>query len=149
MAGPSPKPNRKPTVLVVDDELDVVLSLAEALSVAMPEAQVYPAASPKEALDFAARTPVDLVVSDYRMPGMSGEDLLRYLGGTQRPPPAILMTGYPHDGLAYRLRSNGHDATVLTKPFDAAGLARQARRLLERRPDGDLRRPRAVPATPA
>jgi CheY-like chemotaxis protein len=120
---------RRPVILVVDDELDVLLPLAKILEQLIPEAKVYPAQSAREALDFLAERPADLVITDYRMPGMSGEELVKVLQTMPSPPASILMTAYPSEGLAYRLSEEV--ATIVTKPFDAQLMAEKARGLLQ------------------
>ncbi len=64
-------------LLIVDDEASVVDSLADTLP--WPEAgigSVYKAYSGFEALDILKTNPIDIIMTDIRMPGMSGLELL-------------------------------------------------------------------------
>ena len=80
------------TILYVDDEPAVGLIVDDTLRRAGHEA--LGARNVPEALHLLARTPVDLIVSDYRMPGITG---LEFLGMLQREGydvPVIMLTGY-------------------------------------------------------
>jgi CheY-like chemotaxis protein len=124
-----PPKARRAIILVVDDELDVLMPLAQLLQRLIPTAQVYPAQSAREALDFLAERPADLVITDYRMPGMTGEELLKVLQTFPARPASILMTAYPSEGLANRA-ADQEVSTIITKPFDAQLMADKAVMLL-------------------
>ncbi|PDW04386.1 hypothetical protein CJ255_03735 [Candidatus Viridilinea mediisalina] len=64
-------------VLLVDDEAEVRSYFVRALQRLRPELEVVEAADGREALDYFLHMPFDLVLSDQRMPRMSGIDLLR------------------------------------------------------------------------
>ena len=119
-AAPSPIPqaSRRLSVLVVDDDLLVLESTAamlEDLGHAVVEAR-----SGEEALALLRRTrTVDLVVTDYAMPGMTGLQLADALAA-ERPGTVILLsTGYAE--LPSEARSN---LPRLSKPFDQVALAK-------------------------
>jgi CheY-like chemotaxis protein len=67
--------------------------------------------------------PVDLIVSDERMPGMRGLDILSVLRGAAVPTPFILITGFGDEGTHERALRMGASA-VLDKPFDIDDLKR-------------------------
>src|SRR5438132_650355 len=89
-AGPAPLP----TVLVVDDvrnirrTLDLVLR-GEGYDVAEAE-------TAEQALEILARRPIDVVVADLMLPGLSGLDLLRKLRAdeTTRELPVVVISGH-------------------------------------------------------
>ena len=123
------------TILVVDDNRDSALSLAELL-----QSEGYtaiPACSAREAVDLIdeARR-IDLVVSDIRMPDVDGFDLLRVLRHRFPLLLLILMTGLPvtSDDVV------PSGATILTKPVDATPLLEAIGEMLARRPDRRQRR---------
>jgi CheY-like chemotaxis protein len=62
-------------ILVVDDEADLVEILVEDFS--QYGVEVFSAASGQKALAILDREPVTVIVSDLRMPGMDGVELLR------------------------------------------------------------------------
>ncbi|HEY4175761.1 MAG TPA: response regulator [Kofleriaceae bacterium] len=79
------------TVLFVDDEPTVLRSLARLFRTTGYE--VLTAASAFEALEILAEQPVSVVVSDHRMPGMVGTELLALVAARYPTCGRILLTG--------------------------------------------------------
>ncbi len=101
-------------VLVVDDEPIVV----ECVSFFLKSAGYEPlcASGARQALDIlVADGPVALVLSDVRMPGMSGPELVSEIRRLAPNTPAILMSGYPGSDCC-------PEVPFLQKPFKAAEL---------------------------
>jgi DNA-binding response OmpR family regulator len=121
------------TVLAVDDDPDLLELVC--LSLGTTGHHVLAAASGAHALDQLDRHPVDLVVLDVMMPGMSGLEVARRVrSGPAGPGPAILMLsalGAPED--VERATAAGAD-DYLTKPFAVRELVRRSVSLLSRRP---------------
>jgi CheY-like chemotaxis protein len=117
------------TILVVDDNRDLVTSTAKLLEMAGYTAiAAYSAREAVDLLDEVER--IDLVLSDIRMPGVDGFDLLRVLRHRFPSLPIILMSG---------LAVTSDDivpsgATILMKPFDATRLEQSIKRKLASRP---------------
>lgn len=130
---PKSSKQESPIILIVDDELDVLIPLAEILQALIPHASIFAAESVPKALEFASRESVDLVITDYRMPDMTGEELLVILSQSVARPASIMMTAFPSEGLAYRAVNDSHVSAILSKPFDAAIMAEKAIQLLESR----------------
>jgi CheY-like chemotaxis protein len=106
----------KGTVLVVDDE-ELVRSLVARI---LTEAgyQVVTAADGFEALQLLVRVDqVDLLVTDLRMPGMSGEQLARCASQLSPAPRFLFVSGFFHSGTDSRL-----PGPLLSKPFCRADL---------------------------
>lgn len=112
---------RRHTILVVDDEPDILESLKDVLE-ASGEIDVLCADSGEEALRVLAQTPVDLILSDYKMPGMTGLELLHHAQevapGTQR----MLVTAYPDLQLALQAINDEGVRNVIVKPFEPKAL---------------------------
>ena len=106
------------TILVVDDEPEVLDLLAETLE--RYGARTFRASGGIVAAKLLEKEKVDLVLSDIRMPDGDGIYLLgevtRILGG----PPVVLMTGYS-DLTEEEAMKRGAKA-LITKPFDFVGL---------------------------
>lgn len=117
-------PTERPRVLVVDDELTLLESVAEALRVAGYE--VVMAASGAEAIDAAQSQQIGLLVTDLVMPAMDGVTLAEQLRKANPELPVLFITGHAGGELARRLP---RDATVLRKPFRALELVSSVARL--------------------
>lgn len=102
------------TVLVVDDEKLIRWSLCEALR---KEYTVYTEASAEEAMNLMSRVPVDIVITDLKMPGMNGLDFIELLSSRYPEVPVFAITAYANETLTRHLHSRGV-REVLSKPFD-------------------------------
>lgn len=105
-------------LLIVDDQPDLVDDLAEMLpwkSVGI--GNVHKAYSAPEALEIVMTQPIDVIISDIRMPGMSGLDLVERIRASWKQIRCILLSGY--DDFEYAKRALQHKATdYLLKPAD-------------------------------
>src|SRR5688500_8904106 len=104
----------KERVLVVDDDADA----RELLRTALGQAG-YSAESARDGFEALARLradPADLVLSDVRMPGMSGLELIRALHEQGQHPPVVLMTGADTHDLCTGAEAYGASA-CLPKPL--------------------------------
>ncbi|MFP4462853.1 MAG: sigma-54-dependent transcriptional regulator [Guyparkeria sp.] len=89
--------------------------------------------SVEAAQSWLADHPVDLVISDLKMPGMNGLEFLEWLRGEWPELPVILITGYSTiDNAIQALRLGASD--FVKKPYDPEELIDLVRRLLEEGP---------------
>jgi signal transduction histidine kinase/DNA-binding response OmpR family regulator len=117
-------------ILIVDDEERMVDSLAGLLSHAGHT--VKGAASAHEAVEWLAREPFDLVITDLRLPGPSGLDVLRHARSQDPDRPVIIMTAYA--SLEAAVAAIGEGAyDFLIKPIDPRELKLTVERALDRR----------------
>lgn len=82
-------------ILIVDDEEDsrkLTLAILEEFDIAVQES-VREANDVSEAIKLLKEQEFDLVISDFRMPGKSGIDLLDYMQSNNIKTPFILLTG--------------------------------------------------------
>jgi response regulator RpfG family c-di-GMP phosphodiesterase len=101
-------------VLAVDDNASLLRFLVSAFT--SNGCTVTPASTAEQALDEIERATYDLVVSDIKMPGLSGLDLLRAVKAQQPGTPVVLITGAPSvTSAVYGLRHGAYD--YLPKPF--------------------------------
>jgi two-component system response regulator AtoC len=103
------------TVLVVDDDRSVRTVLAASLQ--REGMQVREASSGDEALAAIASGPVDLVLTDLRMPGMDGMRLLHEVTARWGDVPVIVLTAHGTVALAVEAMKSGASDFIL-KPFD-------------------------------
>jgi CheY-like chemotaxis protein len=114
-------------VLLVDDEELVRQATADML--ADLGYDVVQASSGSQAISALQSEPnLDLIVSDYLMPGMSGADLVRELRASGVLVPILLITGY-----ARCADDVPPDVPLLSKPFRQADLAERVQGLLKRK----------------
>ena len=105
----------QPHVLVVDDETNVRRVLGTLLEQA--GCQVAEASSGEEALRRVRSLDPDLVISDLKMPGMDGLDLLAALRARFPEIPVVLLTAHGTiDTAVEAMKRGAHD--FLTKPFE-------------------------------
>jgi two-component system NtrC family response regulator len=118
------------TVLVVDDDATVAEFCRQVLVRAGHA--VLAVKSGNEALAALDEHEVDVVLSDVRMPGMDGEDLLRSIAPGNGGPDVVLMTGFGSIAAAVKaIRLGAYD--YLVKPFVADALEATIQRLAELR----------------
>jgi CheY-like chemotaxis protein len=112
---PNEAPAHRPTVLVVEDEVMLLMVVAETLRDA--GYNVWEASNGELAVDILKSRPdIELLISDIKMPGMNGYQVADF-GLSLRPDlKVLLMTGYAQDPLPQKMRELG--IQVLRKPFD-------------------------------
>ncbi|WLD57028.1 sigma-54 dependent transcriptional regulator [Salinispirillum sp. LH 10-3-1] len=104
----------KPTILVVEDDQNLRDALQDTLEI--HDYQVLVADAAESALQLLSRHAVNMVVSDVRMPGMSGYELLAVLRKEYPHIPVLLMTAYGEVAHAVEAMQNGA-VDYLVKPF--------------------------------
>ena len=119
-------------ILLVDDDDMVLMSLTSLLELET-EYQLHTAGGGEQALAVAAEFDIDLVITDYLMPGLNGIELLARLKESQPWAPRILLTGYADKENAIRAINEVGLFQYLEKPWDNANLLLVIRNALERR----------------
>lgn len=105
----------RPRILIVEDDHDLREALVTTLELA--RFRVEEAASAEQALELLARTPVDMVVSDVNMPGLSGHELLAEIQRRYPGLPVMLITAYGQISHAVSAMQSGA-IDYLVKPFE-------------------------------
>src|SRR5262245_22691388 len=118
------------TVLVVEDEAYVRTSLSELL--ASRGFEVIQAAGAEEAQDQLRRAPVDVVLTDLKMPGTGGLELVRRLRASFPDLPVLVLTGHGTISSAVECIKAGATDYIL-KPADPDALELALARALDRR----------------
>ncbi|HVS64318.1 MAG TPA: sigma-54 dependent transcriptional regulator [Thermoanaerobaculia bacterium] len=117
-----------PRLVLIDDEPRMVETMAMVLRRQGWEVEGFTVAS--EALEHLAREPCDLLVTDLRMPGHDGLEVLRRSKAAAPEVPVVLVTAHATVGTAIEaMRRGAFD--YLTKPFDNEDLIATVRRALE------------------
>ena len=125
----------KEHILVVDDEQNMLNTLAFILETA--NYQVTTAAAGREALEeiLAAQEsdrPIDLLITDIRLPGLTGLQLIDELNYLKIKIPVLVITAYGDRSLFLELMRAGC-AGYLDKPFDYKELVKRVDLLVEKR----------------
>ncbi len=81
-------------ILVVDDHFEMLEFLRSMLTIAYPDCRVVSAPSAEEGFLELRRTPFDLLITDVRLPGISGFDLVRRVRQLRPETPIIMITAY-------------------------------------------------------
>ncbi len=117
----------RPTLLIVDDEEQILSALKRALR--REGYEIVAAETAAAALRILDERPVDAILSDQKMPGISGVQLLEQ--AAQRRPDAVrmLITGWTEEIPVARLQEVGIRA-IVTKPWDDAKLKATLRQAL-------------------
>jgi len=103
-------------ILFVDDEPNILSGLKRQLRAQRKEWEMAFADSGKAALEMLEATPFDVVVSDMRMPGMDGAELLGRVKARYPETVRIILSG--HSELELVMKSVGPTHQYLTKPCD-------------------------------
>ena len=114
-------------ILFVDDEKDIVEEMAEYLVY-----KGYDVAAPGngwEALKLHRSRPADRVITDWLMPGMGGEELIRRLHRTHPDLPVMVITGHTTFGEDQDIVTDGA-SVVLKKPIDLRELSQRMRQMV-------------------
>lgn len=128
-AAPSPSRSGSPTILVVDDEPDIRHAVKGILEATL-QARVLVAGSGREALDVLNDAGnVELIVTDFRMPGMNGVEFLRQALANHPGIPAVLITAFERE-LMDATEGTDLARTVLTKPLNPRPMVQTIQRLL-------------------
>ena len=82
----------KRTILIADDEKNIREGLA--MDLELEGFDCVLASDGLEAWNIINKQPIDLVVSDLRMPGITGEELLKRISGSYPMLPVVILTGH-------------------------------------------------------
>ena len=118
---------RRPVVLLVDDEPRILSALRRALR--REGYELLSAETPREALRLLRQTPVDCVLSDQKMPGLTGLELLERVASERPESVRLLLTGWNEELAPEALERLGV-WKVLGKPWEDAELKRVLREAL-------------------
>jgi len=104
------------TVLFVDDEVNILKAVKRMLR--HEPWEVICAPRPHEALELLDTTPAQVVVSDQRMPEMSGVDLLAAVRERHPDVVRMMLTGYTEMNVAVEAINRGEIFRLITKPWN-------------------------------
>ena len=118
---------RRPVVLIVDDEPRIISSLLRALR--REGYELLSAERPEDALRLVEERAIDCVLSDYKMPAITGLELLERIAKRRPHAARLLITGWNTEVDRGELERLGVQA-VLSKPWDDSELKRALRKAM-------------------
>ena len=126
----------KKRILIVDDEPDVLQVMLEALR-AVPEYEVQAVSNPQQAYQIANVRPPDLLIADYNMPLLRGDQLFLCLGVDPNDaakcaprPKLLLISGAISDAEVHHLAEFVNGTAAMAKPFSVQELRKKVAELL-------------------
>ena len=119
VGGASRMEKRRHSLLIIDDEVDVLESLRHQFHRSY---RVVTASSGLQALELLKDQEVQLILSDQRMPGMSGDAFLSQARRLQPDAIRMLFTGYADIQAVINAVNEGHIFRYILKPWDSAEL---------------------------
>ncbi len=119
----------KENILVVDDAPDTLEVLQRNLT--SQGYKVFIASGAVEAIKILEATPIDLVITDLKMPKVSGLDLVRHVRENFKDTEVMMITGYPSIEGAVKAVKTGAEE-YLAKPFTDEELLSAVQRALDK-----------------
>jgi len=111
----------KKRILIVDDEEDLTWSISRKLRRDESGLEVFCANTGNSALDFLAKNSIDLILTDLRMPGLSGLQLLNEIRAKYPLMQVIVMTAFGSAEI-HRAIERWGDTGYIEKPFEITEL---------------------------
>ena len=102
-------------VLIIDDDAVFLKAVAEALKRGDRDIKIETATTAEQGLRLIGRQHFDAIISDFRMPGLNGIDLLKECVVACPDTPVVVLTGYGNPALEQDAFNHGAYA-VLQKP---------------------------------
>jgi DNA-binding NtrC family response regulator len=126
----------KSKIVVIDDEIKLLKVIKRALEIDGYE--VYDFSNPFEGLEFIKTRESDLVISDIRMNGMTGLDILSNIRDLYPDKPVILMTAYSSVDTAVTAVKLGA-SDYLLKPFELSDLKESVSKILAKKSENEAK----------
>lgn len=118
----------KPTILIIEDSAPQARLYQEYLKDGLR--QVFVATNGQDAKDFIKKTPPDLILLDFKLPDMDGNDILYWLNEQNIACLVIVITAHSSVDIAVDMMQNGAD-DFLEKPLSANRLKTSVKNLLQ------------------
>ena len=123
----------KPVLLLAVDDEPANNDLMMRAFRAEKEVKLLVAYSGSEALEILGRTPVDVILVDYSMPGMNGVEFLSAARKVVPDVVAIMVTAFPEMGDVHTARSRGIVQHIISKPWQVRALVDTVKRAISMR----------------
>ena len=111
-------------VLLVDDDAEFADTVRELVAAEFPAVELLWAPGRDEAMALMAKHEFRLVLSDYRLEGKNGLDVLEEIEATYDRPHRVMVTAYPDFRIAMQAIRRGKVSYFLTKPLHVGEFSR-------------------------
>ena len=118
-------------ILVVEDEQDIRDLLKELLESSVPSVEVSLAPTGGDGLRMMELDAFDLIITDFKMPGMNGLEFLQAARARSPDTPRVLMTAFPDLDIAVRSINEAHIENFFAKPLDPDEIVEKVTRILD------------------
>ncbi|GCE02732.1 hybrid sensor histidine kinase/response regulator [Dictyobacter aurantiacus] len=119
-------------ILIVDDDAALLQALPQVVDLRMKNVQVETTDSAQHALERVKEFDFDAIISDIKMPGMDGIELLSHIRELRPDTPVLLITGHGDHGLAIQaIRGGAYD--YILKPIDRDAFVNALQRAIQTR----------------
>ncbi len=125
----------KEVILIVDDNVITCEVIRRNLEIA--GYQVFAAISAESAIEILSRQKIDLLITDYKMPKLTGLDLIRYVRDHLKAIGIIMLTGYGSINTAVSAIKEGADEYI-TKPFTDKELLDAVKKNIQQQKDKNI-----------
>jgi CheY-like chemotaxis protein len=124
MASPVQSPGVR-RLLLVDDEPDILETVAELVDATMPGVAVTPVPNGFAALEALERGRFDAVLTDFKMPGMDGAVLIQRIRERWPDLPALMFTAFMDTRTLAEIHDRVPGLKIIPKPLDVEFLLKQ------------------------
>lgn len=112
-------------LLLVDDEPDILETVAELVDATMPGVAVTPVPNGFVALETLERERFDAVLTDFKMPGMDGAVLIQRIRERWPGLPTLMFTAFMDTSTLAEIHARVPDLKIIPKPLDVEFLLQQ------------------------
>lgn len=112
-------------LLLVDDEPDILETVVQLLEVRLPAVEVTPVHNGIDALAELERQDFDAILTDYKMPGMDGAELVRHIRARWPGMQVLMFTAFMDTGTLAEIHAKVPNLRIVPKPLDVDFLIEQ------------------------
>lgn len=145
---PQAAPPRPWVILLVDDEPDILTSVKAIVELALPGTHVIAASSGRKGLELLESERIDLIISDFKMPGMDGIEFLYQCRRSHPLIPRLMLTAFADDDLMRRAITDAFVDSFIPKMAAPTEFLNRVKEFLVYRPPSSGPASRLAPPPP-
>lgn len=127
--------SKKYNLLIVDDEVNIIRSIIRVLD--NDDYNFLYTVDPLQSVDILSNTAIDVIISDQRMPNMTGLELLTTAKAVSPSSVRILMSAFSDIDIIIKAINDGQIYQYVTKPWDNDGLIKTISNAIQYKADED------------